>query len=316
MLAVVGELHGALRPTVATVLRETVAETANGLNELVAPERLEQLAETANVDVHGSMTGLDVLGPGAAQELVAAEHPPLVLQEEGHQPKLRGRELDELSIHRQAVHGLVEYERTGRQLVRARRRRLAAQAGVYAGDELRFGERHRKAIVRPELERIDGVVDLGLGRPDDHPAEPGHVLAAQPRQGVANRLQRSPRQHNQVGAGHLHQTPGRAELVGFVDGVPRGRQCVARRIPKGLFTVNDEDCATHGPPEGRVQHACFAVALRWYYANVTQPSGDGCPRVRRKPGSTLGETVTHVTEMSCDKRILRDFQRKRIAALL
>jgi hypothetical protein len=63
-------------------LREPVAEAAHRLDHVLAVERLEQLPQAADMHVDGAMTGLDVLRPSAAQELVAAKNAPLVFEKE------------------------------------------------------------------------------------------------------------------------------------------------------------------------------------------------------------------------------------------
>ena len=45
---------------------EAITEAANGLNDVVAAERLEQLAQSANVHVDRAAAGRDVLRPRAA----------------------------------------------------------------------------------------------------------------------------------------------------------------------------------------------------------------------------------------------------------
>src|SRR6187455_3463965 len=98
---------GCHRPTVAGLrgvhvaqrLAESIAETADGLDEVVAAERLEQLAQAAHMNVHGPMPCLDVFRPRATQQLVAAENASLVLEKESHQPKLRRSEIDGTFVH-------------------------------------------------------------------------------------------------------------------------------------------------------------------------------------------------------------------------
>src|SRR5262245_16995513 len=86
---------------------EAIAEAADRLNDVVAAERLEQLAQPANVNVDGAAAGRDVLRPRAAQKLVAAEHAALVLEQEREQAELGRGQRDLAAVDEQAMDALV-----------------------------------------------------------------------------------------------------------------------------------------------------------------------------------------------------------------
>src|SRR5688572_3578111 len=78
---------------------EAIAEAANGLDDVVAGERLEQLAQPPHVHIDRAAAGGDVFRPGAAQQLFAAEDAALVLEQEREQTKLGWRQRDLLAAH-------------------------------------------------------------------------------------------------------------------------------------------------------------------------------------------------------------------------
>src|SRR5688572_1554537 len=82
---------------------EAIAEAADGLNDVVTAERLEELTQPAHVHVDSAASGRDVLRPRAAQELVAAEDASLVLEHEREQTELGRRQRNLLALHEQAV---------------------------------------------------------------------------------------------------------------------------------------------------------------------------------------------------------------------
>src|SRR5262245_5871359 len=132
---------------IAARRHEAVAEAADRLDYVVTAERLEELAQPADVNVDGAAAGRDVLWPRAAQQLVAAEYAPLVLEQKREQTKLGWRQRDLLAKYQQAVDALVEDERAGGQLIGLHGCERTPQAGIHARDELRGLERQRQAIV-------------------------------------------------------------------------------------------------------------------------------------------------------------------------
>ena len=59
-----------------------------------------------------TVLGRALMWPDAPQELLAAEDPPVVFQKESHETKLRGCQIDDLTVHENAVRDVVEENRT------------------------------------------------------------------------------------------------------------------------------------------------------------------------------------------------------------
>ena len=79
----------------------------------------------------------------------------------------------------------VQHQRTGRQLVGPRAGGRTPQARVDPCDELNVIKRNREAVIHAKLERADGVVDVGVVRPDDYAAPARSRLVTKSVEGVA-----------------------------------------------------------------------------------------------------------------------------------
>src|SRR6185369_17924142 len=71
---------------------QRVAGAAHGADRILLAAEIEQLAQAADVDVHGALVDIDVAAPDAVQELLAAEHAAGMLQEKLQQAIFGGTE--------------------------------------------------------------------------------------------------------------------------------------------------------------------------------------------------------------------------------
>ena len=182
-----------------------------------------------------------------------------------------------LAAHEQTVHGFVEHERAGRQLVGPNRGERSAQARVDACDELGRLERQREAIVGAELERCHGVRHIALLGPDDEAAAARRVGVAQLRQRFAGGAAAEPRQARSrraaLGRRPSERPRSRACFGDFAAGL---HQRLARRCAQRLLVVDQQYRAVHVEApgndgvQGGLQHARFAVVLRHRYGFFTR----------------------------------------------
>ena len=194
------------------------------------------------------MTGFDRTRPRAAQQLVAAEHAAAVLEEERHQPELRRRELDRPIVDPQTMTCLVQHQRTRGQLIRPRTGRGAAQAGIDPRDELHPIEWNRETVIHAKLERVDGVVDVRLVRPDDYTALTRGRLLAKAVERVAQQPMLRPLDQQQIGLSRLRYPHARRHIRGLCDRVACGFQRLARQLARQMVAVDDKHCITHRWP--------------------------------------------------------------------
>src|SRR5258708_17009905 len=64
---------------------QCVAGAADGADRVLLAAGVEQLAQAADMDVDGTLVDIDVAAPDAVEQLLAAEHPARMLQEEFQQ---------------------------------------------------------------------------------------------------------------------------------------------------------------------------------------------------------------------------------------
>src|SRR5258708_57399 len=73
---------------------QRVAGAAHGADRVLLAAGVEQFAQAADMDVHGALVDIDVAAPDTIEQLLAAEHPPRMLQEKFQQPILGRAEID------------------------------------------------------------------------------------------------------------------------------------------------------------------------------------------------------------------------------
>src|SRR6201989_3527329 len=88
---------------------EGVAGAADGADRILLAAGIEQLAQAADMHVDGALVDIDVAAPDAVEQLLAAEHPARMLQEELQQPVLGRAEIDRTARARDTALLAVEF---------------------------------------------------------------------------------------------------------------------------------------------------------------------------------------------------------------
>src|ERR1700687_1050062 len=59
-----------------------IAGAAHGADRILLTAGVEQFAQPPDMHIHGALVDIDIAAPDAVEQLLAAEHPPRMLQEE------------------------------------------------------------------------------------------------------------------------------------------------------------------------------------------------------------------------------------------
>src|SRR5580693_6000937 len=76
---------------------QRVAGAAYGADRILLAAGVEQLAQAADMHIHGAFVDIDVAAPDAVEQLLAAEHPARMLEEKLQQAILGRAEIDRAS---------------------------------------------------------------------------------------------------------------------------------------------------------------------------------------------------------------------------
>ena len=163
-----------------------IAQQADDLYGEVRAYGAQLLAQKADVDLHVVVPGVGVEAPDPGEDGLLAHAAALGLHQKAHDVELLGREPDAAACRAQSAAREVQAGVAVGEHFELRA--LAAEQGVYAGQQLPVVKRLGEVVVRPGVEALDAVLHVGARREHEYgrghapgPDAPREAVTVQPR---------------------------------------------------------------------------------------------------------------------------------------